>query len=86
MLKHSLIFIIHFKYIGALPDEASIHKVKMTAIKTALSEIKKKEDEKWEYTHSLSSMKAIEHNKGNHLVLNQIYDSLAELHNRENKS
>ena len=33
------------------------------------------------YTDSLSSMLAIKNNRENHPILNQIYDTLTELHN-----
>ena len=49
---------------GALPKEASIHTAEMTAIKTALREIQKRTDKRWEtYTDSLSSNLAIENNR-----------------------
>ena len=38
------------------------------------------------YTDSLSSMLAIEDNRENHPILNQIYDILAELLNQGNRS
>ena len=51
---------------GALPEEASIH--------TAIKEIKERKDIRWViYTDSLSSMLAIENNRENHPILNQIY-------------
>ena len=69
---------------GALPEEASIHTAEMTAIKTALGEIKKREGNNWViYTDSQSSIQAIESNKENHLILNQIYDILADLQDQE---
>ena len=68
---------------GGLPKEASIHTAEMTAIKIAMREIRKREDMRWVmYTDSLSSMLAIENNKENHTILNQMYDILAELHNK----
>ena len=69
---------------GALPGEASIHTAEMTAIKIAMREIQKREDMRWViYTDSLSSMLAIENNRESHPILNQIYVTLAELHNQE---
>ena len=55
----------------------------MTAIETAMKEIRVR-DEMREviYTDSLSSMLAIENNRENHPILNQIYDTLAELQNQ----
>ena len=68
--------------IGALPEEASIHTAEMKVIKIARKEIKKREDIRWViYTDSLSSMQAIENNRENHLILNQIYGILTELPN-----
>ena len=69
---------------GALPEEASNHTAEMTAIKiTALREIQKREDMRWViYTVSLSSILNIENNRENHPILNQIYDTLLELHNQ----
>ena len=47
-----------------------------------MNEIKEKEDIGWViYADSLSSMLAIEKNRENHPILNQIYDILTELHN-----
>ena len=67
----------------ALPEESSIHKVEMTAMKV----INKKEDIRCViYTDSLSSMLAIENNRENHPLLNQIYDILTELHEQVNSS
>ena len=44
----------------------------------------KREDIRWAiYTDSLSPILAIENNRENHSILNQIYDILAELHNQE---
>ena len=44
----------------ALQEEASIHAVIVTAIKTAVREIQKREDVRWIiYTNSLSSMLGI---------------------------
>ena len=55
----------------------------MTAIETAMKEIRGRDDMRWViYTDSLSSMLAIENNKENHPILNQIYDILAELQNQ----
>ena len=52
----------------------------MTAIETAMREKRGKDDVRWViYTLSLSSMLAIENNRENHPILNQIYDILAEL-------
>ena len=60
----------------ALPEEAE-----MTSIKTVMREIQKREDMRWViYTDSLSSLLAIENNRENHPVLNQIYIILAEFH------
>ena len=54
----------------------------MTAIETAMKEIRGRDDKRWViYTDSLSSMLAIENNRENHPILNQIYDILAELQN-----
>ena len=64
---------------GALPEEASIHIAEMIAMK----EIQKREDMRWViYTDSLCSMLAIENNRENHPILNQIYDILVKLHNQ----
>ena len=52
----------------------------MTAIKVALKKIKGRRGDSWViYTDSQSSMQAIESNKENHPILNQIYDILADL-------
>ena len=49
----------------------------------AMKEIKEREDIRWViYTDSLSLMLAIENNRENHPILNQIYDILTELHNQ----
>ena len=65
---------------GTLPEESSIHTAEMTAIKIALREVLKKKEKSWViYTDSQSSMQAIESNKENHPILNQIYDLLADL-------
>ena len=67
-----------------LPEEASIHKAEMTAIKIGMREIKKREDMRWViYTDLLSSMLAIENNRENYPILMQIYDILVELHKQE---
>ena len=61
---------------GALPEEASIHIAEMIAMK----EIQKREDMRWViYTDSLCSMLAIENNRENHPILNQIYDIYQKL-------
>ena len=50
---------------------------------TAKREIQKREDMEWViYTELLSSMLAIENNRENNPILNQIKDILAELHNQ----
>ena len=50
---------------------------------TAVKEIKKREDIRWViYTELLSPMLAIENNRENHPILNQIYDIQTELHNQ----
>ena len=55
---------------GALPEEACIHTTEMSKIKTAMRDIKKREDMRWAlYTDSLSSMLAIK-NRENHPILN----------------
>ena len=60
-----------------------IYTAEMTAIKIAMKEIQKREDTRWViYTDSLSSMLAIENNRENHPILNQIYDILAEFQNQ----
>ena len=65
---------------GTLPEESSIHTAEMTAIKIALREVLKKKEKSWViYTDSQSSMQAIESNKENHPIQNQIYDLLADL-------
>ena len=65
---------------GTLSEEASIHTAEMTAIKIALKEIKKNKGDSWViYTDSQSSMQAIECNKENHPIINQIYDILADI-------
>ena len=47
-----------------------------------MKDIKEREDIKLViYTDSLSSMLAIENNRKNYPILNQIYDMLTELHN-----
>ena len=57
-----------------------IHTAEMTAIKVALKEIKGRRGDSWViYTDSQSSMQAIESNKENHPILNQIHDILADL-------
>ena len=54
---------------GALPEEASIHTTEMTAI----NEIKKSKDIRWViHTDLLNSMLAIENNRENRPILNQI--------------
>ena len=53
----------------------------MTAIKTALKEIKEIEDIRW-VIYSLSSMMVIENNREKHPILNLIYNILTELHNQ----
>ena len=61
-----------------LPEEASIHTAEITVIKIAMREIQKREDMRWViYTDSLSSMLAIENNRNNLPLFNQIYDILA---------
>ena len=56
----------------------------MTAIKIAIIERKKQEDMRLViYTDLLSSMLAIENSRENHPILNQIYDTLAELHKQK---
>ena len=51
---------------------------------TVMIEIQKKK--RWViYIDSLSSILAIENNRENYLILNQIYDILAELYNQEKK-
>ena len=55
----------------------------MTAIETTMKEIRVRDGMRWViYTDSLSSMLAIENNRENHPILNQIYDILAELQNQ----
>ena len=55
----------------------------MTAIKIAMRNIQKREDMRWViYKDSLSSMPTIESKRENHPILNQIYDTLAEIHNQ----
>ena len=50
----------------------------MTTIETAMKEIRVGDEMRWViYTDSLSSMLAIENNRENHPILNQIYDILA---------
>ena len=50
---------------------------------TAKREIQKREDMEWViYTELLSSMLAIENNRENNPILNQIYDILTELQNQ----
>ena len=50
----------------------------------AVKEIKKREGNNWViYTDSQSSIQAIESNKENHPILNQIYDILADLQEQE---
>ena len=49
---------------GRLTEEASIHIVEMTTIKTEMIEIQEREDKRWViYTDLLSSMLAIEKNR-----------------------
>ena len=68
---------------GALLEEASIYTAEITAMK----EIKEREEIRWViYKDSLSSMLAIENNRENHPILNQIYDILTDLHNKKNSS
>ena len=64
----------------ALPEEASIHIGKITAIEIALNEIYKKYVI---YTDFQSSMHFIKYNKENHLILNHIYDIVAELQKQD---
>ena len=65
---------------GVLLEEASIHTAEMTAIKIELKEIYKSEDKKQViFTDSQISMQSIKYNKENHLILNVIYDILAEI-------
>ena len=67
-----------------LSEEASIHTAEITAIKIVLKEIYKREDKRWVlYTDFQSSMQSIKYNKENHLILNLIYDILAELHKQD---
>ena len=48
-----------------------------------MEEIKERENIRWViYTDSLSSILAIENNRENHPILNQIYDILTELQNQ----
>ena len=48
-----------------------------------MREIQKREDKRWIIsTDSLSSMLAIENNRENYPILNQIYDIQGELHNQ----
>ena len=55
---------------GALPKEASILIVEMTAIKIAMREIQKREEMRWiVYTDLLSSMLVNENNRQNHPIL-----------------
>ena len=69
-----------FLQIRTLPEEASIHTAEMTAIKVAFKEIQKRKDKRWViYTDSQSSMQAMETNKENHSILNQIYNVLLDL-------
>ena len=57
---------------GTLPEKVSIHTGEMTAIKTALKDIHKREDKRWVmYNDSHSSIY--------HSILNKKYDFLAEL-------
>ena len=64
-------------------EAVSIHIAEMIAIKTAMKEIKERENTIWViYTHSLSSMLVIENNREKHPILNQIYDILSGLHNQ----
>ena len=75
------------QYSRTSPEEASIHTVEMTSIIIEMREIQKREDMKWViFTDSLSLMLAIKNNRENHLLLNQIYVILAELHNQEKRS
>ena len=70
---------------GALLEEASVHTAEMKAIKTALKETKKKEGNNWViYTDSKNNIQAIESNKENHPILNQIHDILADLKGQKN--
>ena len=64
----------------ALPKEALIHTVKITAIKIVLKEIQKREYKRWViYTESQSSIQFDEYNKEKHLILIQIYNILTDL-------
>ena len=66
---------------GELLEKASILTAEKTVIKIAMREIRKREDKKWViYKDSLNLVLAIDSNRKNHLILNQIYDILAELH------
>ena len=54
-------------------EEASIHTAEMTAIETAMKEIRGRDYMRWViYKDSLSSILAIENNKENRPILNQI--------------
>ena len=49
---------------------------------TAMKEIKEREDIRWViYTNSFSSMLAIENNRENHPIVDQIWDILTEVNN-----
>ena len=68
---------------GPLPEEASIHTAEMTAMR----DIQKRVDMRWViYTDLLSSMLAIENNRENHSVLNQIFELQQNSITRENRS
>ena len=48
-----------------------------------MRKVQKRRGMRWViYTDSLSSMLAIQNNRENHTILNQIYDILVELHNQ----
>ena len=59
----------------------------MIAPENSNGRYKKRNGKKWViYTNSLSSMLDIENNRENYPKLNYIYDILAELQNKENRS
>ena len=69
-----------------LPEEASIHTAKITAIKVTLKEKHKRENKRWAiYTDSQSSMQSIKYNKDNCLILSKVYGILAELQAQDKK-
>ena len=65
---------------GALPEETSTLIAEMTAIKIGMRDTKKEDMRCVIYIDSVGSMLAIDKNRENHPILNQIYDILVHAH------